>query len=375
MSLRIGLVCPYSFARPGGVQNHVVGLAGWLRRQGHQVSVLAPGSPPPGLLEAAGARRQDFWSSGAAVPVAYNGSVARINFGPAPALRAREWLHHTGLDLVHVHEPMTPSVSLLALRQTQLPVVVTFHTATPGSRGMELGYQLLPQVAARIDRAIAVSRIAAEVAERYSGIRATVVGNGISIADYPCPPCHGRWRGGERPRITFIGRYDEPRKGLEVLLSALPEVRRSHPDLAVEVVGHGRRRRGGAVTWRGNLSDGDRNRLLAASDAYVAPQTGRESFGIVLLEALASGAPVVASDLPAFREVVSDQAGPVAELFAPGDPAELASALLRSLATPRDALLDRGRRRAAAFDWSALGPRIVETYQEAVREAAPRHAR
>ncbi|GAA1395893.1 glycosyltransferase family 4 protein [Luteococcus peritonei] len=369
MSLRVGLVCPYSFSRPGGVQNHVIGLAGWLRGQGHSVSILAPGEPPRGLLEEAGVRVEDFRSAGAAVPVAYNGSVARITFGLASALRVREWLDEGYLDLVHLHEPMTPSVSLLALGQTHLPVVATFHTATPQSRSMELAYQLMPQAASRIDRSIAVSGVAAEVAQRYAGLDAQVIGNGISLADHPYPPCRGRWRAGEHPRLTFIGRYDEPRKGLQVLLEALPAVREYHPDLELDVVGHGRPRTDPGVRYRGNLTDRQRNELLAASDAYVAPQTGRESFGIVLLEALASGAPVVASDLPAFREVASDEHGPLGELFTVGEPRALSAALLRSLAQPRDAQRERGRRRAAAFDWSALGPRIIETYAAAVREA------
>ncbi|MEL4359382.1 MULTISPECIES: glycosyltransferase family 4 protein [unclassified Luteococcus] len=370
--LRIGLVCPYSFARPGGVQNHVIGLAGWLRRQGHAVRILAPGRPEAGVLAAAGVREQDFTSAGPAIPVAYNGSVARINFGPTVAYRVREWLADGGFDLVHLHEPMTPSVSLLALGQARTPVVVTFHTATPGSRTMRLAYQVLPQAAGRIDQAIAVSSSAAEVARRYSGLRTTVIGNGIDVRSHALETCRGQWRAGDRPRITFIGRYDEPRKGLPVLLGALPAVRRAHPDLDVVVIGQGARRSVPGVRFLGALPDAQRNRLLASSDVYVAPQTGRESFGIVLLEALASGAPVVAAGLPAFTEVLTDGEGLVGEVFRVGDPADLSEALLRCLARPRDENLWRGRRRAEAFDWAELGPRIMAVYGRATGRARTR---
>lgn len=370
--VRVGLVCPYSFARPGGVQNHIIGLAGWLRAHGHSVGILAPGHADPDVLAAAGVRPEDFTSAGPAIPVAYNGSVARINFGPAVALKVRDWLADGYFDLVHLHEPMTPSVSLLTLGQTRLPVVVTFHTATPGSRAMELAYQVLPQAASRIDEAIAVSPAAAEVAERYSGLHCTVIGNGIDVASHPLAPCPGRWRAGERPRITFIGRYDEPRKGLQVLLDALPTVRRAHPELDVVVVGHGSPRTVAGVHFVGSLPDDQRNAVLASSDVYVAPQTGRESFGIVLLEALASGAPVVASNLPAFRDVLTDEQGALGELFDVGDSAALADALVRSLAQPRDLNLHRGRARAESFDWDALTPRILDVYARAIDEAPPR---
>lgn len=368
--LRVGLVCPYSFSHAGGVQNHVLGLAGWLTGQGHDVRILAPGRPRPGALAAAGLTDAAFTSAGPALPVPYNGSVARVNFGPVVALRVRRWLSTGGFDVVHVHEPMTPSVSLIALGQCRAPLVATFHTATPGSRTMGLAYRLLPQASSRIEASIAVSRTAASVAQRHGGPRAEVIGNGLSVGDHPLTPSTTRWRAGEHPRISFVGRYDEPRKGLQVLLDALPTVRDRHPDLQVQVIGAGSRRQVPGVRFIGELDDRARNMALARTDAYVAPHTGRESFGVVLLEALASGAPVVASDLTAFREVVSDQEGPVADLFTPGDPSALACALLASLARPRDAWLERGRRRAESFDWSVVGPRVLAVYDGACERAS-----
>ena len=368
-SLRVGIVCPYSFHRAGGVQNHVIGLAGWLRDNGHSVAILAPGRADDEALGDAGVRPEDYTSAGLAFPVAYNGSVARINFGPAVARRVREWLDNGYFDLLHLHEPITPSVSLLALGQTHLPVASTFHTATPGSKAMEIAYQVLPGAASRIDSPIAVSSEAARVANQYGGLTPRVIGNGINLAGHPLEETTGPWRGGDKPVITFIGRYDEPRKGFQVLLDALPAVRRRHPDLVVRVVGHGVPRPGLDIDVLGALDDAERNHALATSDVYVAPQTGRESFGIVLLEAMASGAPVVASDLPAFREVVSDARGPIGDLFRTGDPDDLARALLASLERPRDELVERGRARAGQFDWEVLGPRIVQAYRDAIRHA------
>lgn len=374
-TIRVGLVCPYSFARPGGVQNHVLGLAGWLRRAGHSVGILAPGRLDDEVLVAAGVRPEDFTSAGPAVPLGYNGSVARVTFGPATSRRVREWLDEGYFDLLHLHEPMTPSASLLALAQTWLPVAATFHTATPGSRSMELAYQLLPQAQQRIDAPIAVSRQAAQVVESYSSLRPRIIGNGIQVSHHAGVAPPGRWRAGERPRLTFIGRHGEPRKGFDVLVAALPRIRAVHPDLDVVVVGPGQRRAVPGVRFLGSLPDEGRNRVLERTDVYVAPQTGRESFGIVLLEALASGAPVVASDLAAFREVVSDDDGPVADLFTAGDAEALAAAVLVSLVRPRDLWLERGRRRAQQFDWAHLGPQVVAAYRDAMAGASFRGPR
>lgn len=357
--MKVGIVCPYSMIRPGGVQNHVLGLARWLGEEGHQVGLLAPGNPPEGLLGEHHIRPEQFTTAGRGVPVPFNGSIARINFGATVAARVAAWLRSGRFDVVHVHEPMTPSISLYATAFAQVPVVATFHTANNGFPAMALAQQLVPLVNRRIVRAIAVSRVARQVAHRP----ATVIGNGIRVGDHELQTCSGRWRGGDRPRLTFVGRYSESRKGFGVLREALPQLLAVHPDLQVDVIGQGHPVGDARMDFHGALRDRERNGLLAASDVYLAPQTGRESFGIVLLEALASGAPVVASDLPAFREVVSDAEGPVAELFRPADPDDLARAVLASLAAPRDQWLERGRRQAMRFDWSSIGPQVLAEYQ------------
>lgn len=390
--LRVALVCPYSFSRPGGVQNHVLGLAGWLLAQGHDPRVLAPGRPDPAALRAAGLEPWRFTSTGRGLPVPYNGSVARVSCGPLTVAVVHRWLRRIRPDVVHVHEPMTPSASLVATLHAEVPVVATFHTATPGSRSMRLAYRVAPGVSARIRGAIAVSEVARRVVHEHGGPEAGVVGNGISMdehaGDRPTSPSPARiqpgptaaaragavepaWRGGSHPRITFVGRHQEARKGFDVLLQALPSIRAVHPDVELAVVGPGRRHDDGPVHYLGPLDDRGRNRVLAATDVYVAPNTGRESFGIVLLEAFAQGAPVVASDLPAFREVSSDQHGPVALLAPPGDPQALAATILASLELRDEQRRARARDRAAQFDWQVVGPQVVQRYRQALDPAIP----
>lgn len=361
--MKVGFVCPYSFARPGGVQNHVLGLAGWLKSKGHQVAILAPGMPPAGMLASYGLSDSEYTTGGKALPVKANGSVARINFGLGPWKRAKAWLDAGDFDAVHLHEPMTPSLCLLALYLTDRPVTATFHTNAPIFKGLKRLNNMLPGAIKRLDATIAVSSVAAKVAKAHTGAAPVVIGNGLAIGDYQLTSCTSRWRGGEHPRVTFLGRYEEPRKGFQVLTAALPLVRQAYPDLEVIVIGHGGRMSVEGVTFVGGVADDERNQWLGASDVYVAPQTGRESFGIVLIEALACGAPVVASDLSAFVEVLSDDDGVVGHTFRTGNSSSLAHAILTSLAEPRDLRLQRGRDQAATFDWSVIGPQVMAMYE------------
>jgi phosphatidyl-myo-inositol alpha-mannosyltransferase len=379
-SLRVGMVCPYSFDVPGGVQNHVLGLARYLRQAGHRPYVLAPGE-----LGAAteGLDVEEFVSVGAAMPLRYNGSVARVNFGPLSAARVRRWLRKGSFDVLHIHEPITPSISLLALWAAEQPVVATFHAATPRSRSMQLAGGVLRGAIEKIDAGIAVSESARNVVVQHLGRDAVVIPNGIEFDDF------ARWRpstgpgqaagsprSSDHPKLIFLGRLDEPRKGLDVLLAAVPLIMKSRPDLEVIVAGQGNRSLPEWCCSLGMINPEAKIALLNSADVFVAPHLARESFGIVLLEAMASGVPIVASELPSFLDVLGSQRdeGRLGEVFAAGDPDALAASVLRVLDRPNPVRTLRAQEAARRYDWSAVGATVVAVYRAALSAAPPEWA-
>ncbi|MGI8702864.1 MAG: glycosyltransferase family 4 protein [Nocardioidaceae bacterium] len=362
-SLRIGLVCPYSLDVPGGVQNHVRDLAAVLAARGHDVQVLAPGEPAsqlPGYVT----------TVGKAVPVRWNGSVARVAFGPRAVTMVRRWLAAGRFDVLHVHEPSSPSVSLLALWASDVPVVGTFHSATPRSRVMSSTASLLRPSMEKISARIAVSEAARETLVQHVGGEPVVIPNGLDCAAFARARPRPEWAA-PGPTIAFLGRTAEPRKGLAVLLAAFPAVLARHPTARLLVAGRSDPSAwaGAAapsvmsrVEFLGQVDDADRARLLASATVYVAPQTGGESFGIVLAEAMAAGSTVVASALPAFRAVLGDRR--FGELFIVGDAADCARAIDALLAHParRTALRERARDEVGRYDWSRLVADIEAVY-------------
>ncbi len=372
--LRIGIVCPYSFDVPGGVQFHVRDLAEHLIDAGHAVSVLAPAdddTPLPWYVEAAGR----------AVPVKYNGSVARLAFGPVSRGRVRRWLADGGFDVLHVHEPVSPSLSMLALWAATGPIVATFHTANLRSRVMQAAYPILRPSLEKISARIAVSEDARRTVVEHFGGDAVVIPNGVYVDRFATAAPRPQWRGTpERPTMAFLGRIDEPRKGLPVLAAAVPAVLAARPGTRFLVLGRGDgdealdglgARERAAVELLGPLGDEDKAALLRSVDVYVAPHTGGESFGIVLVEAMSAGSPVVASDLGAFRRVLDD--GALGVLVPPGDPAALAAALLRLLADPseRSRLSLAASRAVRRYDWDRVAGQVLAVY-ETVRLGADR---
>jgi phosphatidyl-myo-inositol alpha-mannosyltransferase len=362
--LRVGMVCPYSFDVPGGVQNHVLGLARYLRQIGHRPYVLAPGELGP---SAAAFDLEDFASAGAAMPVPYNGSVARVNFGPLSATRVRRWLRNGRFDLIHIHEPITPSISLLALWAAEQPVVATFHTATPRSRSMQLAGGVLRAAIEKIDVGIAVSESARNVVIQHLGRDAVVIPNGIRFDDFATRPL----RPSQRPRLIFIGRLDEPRKGLDLLLAAARLIRTARPNLEVVVAGRGRRTLPSWCSNRGTVTDEAKIALLGSADVFVAPQLARESFGIVLLEAMASGVQIVASDLPPFVDLLGapQDEQRLGEIFTAGDHRALARAVLHVLDRPDARRAARAQQAARSYDWSSVGMTILALYRAALSTA------
>src|SRR3954469_20931030 len=231
--MRIGIVCPYSFDVPGGVQFHVRDLAEHLIGTGHSVSVLAPaddGTPLPWYVEAAGR----------AVPVKYNGSVARLAFGPVSRTRVRRWLADGDFDVLHVHEPVSPSLSMLALWAATGPIVATFHTANLRSRAMQAAFPILRPSLEKISARIAVSEDARRTVVEHFGGDAVVIPNGVHVDRFAGAATRPEWRGTHhRPTVVFVGRIDEPRKGLPVLAAAVPAVLGAWPGTRFLVLGRG----------------------------------------------------------------------------------------------------------------------------------------
>jgi phosphatidylinositol alpha-mannosyltransferase len=310
--------------------------------------------------------------AGRAVPVPYNGSVARLAFGFLSAGRVRRWLKDGDFDVLHVHEPAAPSLSLLACWVADGPIVATMHAAMPRSRALHAAQPILASALEKISGRIAVAEAARSTLVEHLGGDAVLIPNGLHVRQYekaePLPGFPGT--GGT---LGFLGRMDEARKGLDILLAAFCLMAPERPGLRLLIAGASgdsddvldqvpgplRDR----VVVLGRVSDADRIRMLHSVDVFCAPNTGGESFGYVLVEAMASGAPIVASDLEAFRQVLRD--GEAGELFPTGDPAALAAAAGRLLDDPaRRATLSAAAALAVReFDWSVVARDVVRVYQ------------
>ncbi|HEY4464170.1 MAG TPA: glycosyltransferase family 4 protein [Streptosporangiaceae bacterium] len=365
--MKIGIVCPYTWAVPGGVQQHIRDLAEALIELGHTVSVISPAdddTPLPDYVV----------SAGHAVPVPYNGSVARLAFGPLSANRVRRWVKEGNFDVLHVHEPAAPSLSLLACWVASGPIVATMHTANPRSRVMHAAYPALQSALEKINGRIAVSEAARTTLVEHLGGDAVLIPNGVATRRYAAAEPLPGWPG-TGGTIGFLGRMDESRKGLAVLLRAFGVLGVERDRLRLLIAGPGD---SGDVLERvpaplrdrvvllGQVSEQDKVRMLHSVDVFCAPNTGGESFGIVLAEAMAAGAPIVASDLDAFRRVL--QGGRAGELFATGDPADLARAARLLLDDPeRRAKLSAAATSAvSAYDWSMVARDVVSVYETVV---------
>lgn len=353
--MRVALVCAYDLDAPGGVQVHVDGLAAALREAGHEAEVLGPGR---GL--------------GRPVRVPYRGTVAPIAPWPGVA-RARRALDAFDPDVVHVHEPFTPSASMWATLASRVPVVATFHAWLDRSRAYELAGPALGAVGRRLAASIAVSRAAADfLRAAVPSLDPVVIPNGLSVATFADAP-RLAWPAGRR--IAWAHRLDV-QKGFGVLIEAFDRLAGERADLWLSVGGDGADRRlvetlsPGArprVGMLGPLRHADVPSVLAGADVAVAAATGQESFGYALVEAMAAGVPVVATDIEGYRQVATPEVD--ALLVPPGDPDALAAAIARVLDEPRLAsdLATAGRHRAATFDWSIVAGRIEDVYRAALR--------
>jgi phosphatidyl-myo-inositol alpha-mannosyltransferase len=355
--MRVLMVCPYSLTRHGGVQAQALGLTRELRKLGIDVRLLGPcdGPPPgPGVISVGPSRN---WES--------NGSLAPISAGTVVAQRTLDVAERLEPDVVHLHEPIVPGPTLALLVDRDAPMVGTFHIS--GDVGREW---LLPAVRNRLERLsarVAVSEAARQTATRvYGPMELQQLWNGVEVDRFataqPWPT--------RTPAVLFVGRH-EPRKGLSVLLDAWAGIDR---DAVLWVAGTGPQtegltRRGvPGVEWLGGVTDEERNRRLRAASVFCAPAVASESFGVVLLEAMAAGVAIVASNIDGYANVARD--GREGLLAAPDDPVALRAALRTALddAALRARLVAAGRQRAEELSMARLAEAYADVYEAAVKQ-------
>jgi phosphatidyl-myo-inositol alpha-mannosyltransferase len=366
--VRIVLVCPYAWDAAGGVQVHIGDLHRHLLARGHEVRVLSPfraRSAAAGVVPA-----------GRAIPIPYRGTVAPI--APWPAVGRLRWaLRRWRPDVVHVHEPFTPSTSMWTTLASPAPVVATFHAFLDRSRTLELARPLLGPVRRRLDVVIAVSDAAARfLATAVPGLDPVVIPNGVEVGAFAAATPEDLPPG---PTIVWVNRLD-PQKGFTVALDAFERLLIDHPDAWFVVAGDGPDRAAveglppavrARIRMLGAVAHARVPGLMRAADVVISPAVGQESFGIVLVEAMASGVPVVATDIPGYRQVIRD--GVEGLLVAPGDPSALAAAIGHLLAdrVTADTLAKAGREHARFFDWPVVVGAIEACYREATGPPRP----
>jgi phosphatidylinositol alpha-mannosyltransferase len=370
--MKIALVSPYDPSHPGGVYEHIAHLRGEFLRLGHDVTVLAPRGRKGGLEVGDG-----FYGIGRTVPIPANGSMVRVTFDVTLYNAVKSLMRHEKFDVVHLHEPLIPVLPYLVLLNSRAVNVATFHAFRSSSPWYTAFKPYMTYMMSRLDARIAVSGPARDFVSQYFHGPYDIVPNGIDVQRFrdvePFP-----WAGDGIPRILFVGRFTEPRKGFKYLLRAMPYVHQQFPRARLVVVGGGKRdqfeglmERYGVrnVQFIGLVSPADLPRYYASCDLFCAPSTSGESFGIVLLEAMAAGRPVVAGDIPGYRSVMTN--GKEGLLAPPKDPMALSLAIVRLLA---DAALRRqmgtsGQETASRYAWPEIAARVLGVYERAMRTA------
>ena len=367
--MKIALVSPYDYAYQGGVTSHVSQLANELHRTGNEVHIIAPCSadePPTDL---------PFHRLGTPVSLPANGSVARIAIGARLSQDVRETLASGAFDVVHLHEPLMPTLPLAVLRASRTTNVGTFHAARRSSLAYLSAKPFLEYFFRKLHGKIAVSEPARDFIGEHFPSQYKIIPNGIDFERFNRrqPPITELQDG--RLNVLFLGRL-EKRKGLSHLLRAWGQVREVVPRSRLVVVGGGsglehyqkfvQGVESDDIVFTGPVSDEDKVRYYQTADLYCAPSTGGESFGIVLLEAMAAGTPIVATDIPGYREVVTE--GKEGLLVPPKNADQLADVIIRLLldSRARAHLAENGRRSAAKYDWSRIAAEVLDYYAETI---------
>jgi phosphatidylinositol alpha-mannosyltransferase len=370
--VKIGLVTPYVYPLPGGVNQHVRYLYENLRLRGHDVRILTSSH---GLQRAS---EGDVIRIGKGFSVPTNGSVGTVTLSPRYLSQVRDVLEREQFDLLHFHEPFVPFLSLVVLRLSTSVNVATFHAYGGFSPAYELGSRIMGSYAGRLHGRIAVSAAARHFIDRYFPGDYKVIPNGVDTGRFQRAVPIARWQDGTR-NILFVGRF-EPRKGLLDLLKAYRILRKTGCQCRLLVVGGGpqereaRRylmtRRMGGVEFLGRVSDEERDALFKTADVFASPATGGESFGIVLLEAMAAGTAIVCSDIHGYKGVV--RRGREGLLVPPHKPKALAAALAQVLSDDagREAMAASGIQRAEEFSWERVTAKVEDYYGFVIRRLA-----
>ena len=370
--MKIGLVSPYDLAVVGGVNVHLTYLAEHFRALGHTVRIIGPASGPPVMGD-----EPDVIAIGRPRPFPVSGSIARITLDPRVGGQVRAVLDAEQFDVVHVHEPLMPLLPLEFLRFSEAVNVGTFHAAKEGgNRLYQYSARLLKRWFRRLDGKIAVSPAAERLVSRYFAGYYNIIPNGVTLERFTDQPPLPQFNDGRR-NVLFVGRM-EKRKGLKYLLRAFIAVKSEMPDVRLIVVGDGKLRAGYErsmqragiedVIFAGYVPDHQLPRYYASADVFCAPNTANESQGYVLLEAMAAGKPVVASNIDGFAGVVTH--GVEGFLVLPKDERALALALVHMLADAesRAAMAKRARARAEEFGWDRIAQRVLSYYERLLYE-------
>ena len=361
------MVCPYGWDTPGGVQTHIRDLTQHLIDEGHYVSVLAP------ISDDSISHEDYVVNAGKPISIPVNGSVARVIFGPIASSRAKQWIASGDFDLLHLHEPAIPSLSLLACSAAEGPLVGTFHVSTPKKKAIYAIGPILEPIVEKLTARIAVSELARSTLKDHFETDAVVIPNGIDGQKFSNAKVLEEFSGDYT--VGFIGRFEEPRKGLQVLIDSLPIVARFIPNVRYLIAGPGESKDflkeidpqlRNRIKFLGRLTDEDKASFLKSIKIYVAPNTGGESFGIILTEALSAGTAVVASDIPAFEAVLEN--GEAGALFINEDSEDLAKTLVSMLKDDqkRNRLASNGKLSAQKYDWQVVAEQIESVYEMAI---------
>jgi phosphatidyl-myo-inositol alpha-mannosyltransferase len=377
--MKIGLVSPYDWSYPGGVRDHVWHLANEFTMMGHDVRIMAPASGPKGKLS-----EKYIYKMGRTTPIPINGSIARILLDPSISLRVRRVLAREHFDILHVHEPLVPGLSQAVLHYSRAVTVGTFHASSYPSSYSSLNlayastYPFLRPLFRRLAGCIAVSTAALQFISRYFPADYRVIPNGVNLERFspqvvPLP----QFMDGKQ-NILFVGRF-EKRKGAKYLLRAIPSIRQQFPETRFIFVGEGRLRRGFQqfverqgwqdVVFTGYVSDEDLPRYFGSAQVFCSPATGAESMGIILLEAMASGTPVVASNISGYATVISHGIDGI--LTTPRNSEELAWAVryLLEHGSLRQQFIQAGLLKAREYAWPHVAQRVMDYYCELLEES------